>query len=92
MIHPRALRFGVSLATAATLLVSSSRTALAHAGEHDDGGLSAGVTAALFVAGTVVIGAAVYLDHANEIDRRLADAGVLLGIVAALGGLLGAVV
>lgn len=60
--------------------------AAAHGSE--DAGLHSGpIAAALFVAGVGVLGASVYLDHARDVDRRLADAGVAVGLVAVLASI-----
>lgn len=70
---------------AAVAVAASSSPALAHGSESGIHGTLLPV--GLFLAGVVVLGAAVYLDAAERVDRRVADAGVLVGVVSVLASI-----
>jgi len=77
------------LAVLATLLLATGPS-LAHGGHDGHAGATGGtdplVPAALVGGGVLVLGTATYLAHRGRLDDRLADLGVLLGIVGLLAG------
>lgn len=68
-------------------LLSTSGRAAAHAGHQDHGGVPTLLPPVLFLAGLVVLGTSVYLDHRGLTDR-FADVGVALGVLGLVVGLL----
>lgn len=71
----------------ATLLLATG-TVVAHAGEeHAETGTDPLLPLALVGGGVLVLGTSAYLDHADQRDDRLANLGVLLGIVGLLAGI-----
>lgn len=77
-------RLGSLLAT----LVLATGTAMAHTGhEHAGSGTDPLLQLALVGGGVLVLGTSAYLDHADQVDERLANLGVLLGIVGLMAGI-----
>lgn len=74
---------GVLVALAAVV-----RPVLAHTehSTHEGGGVDV-LPPTVFLAGTLVLGTALFLDYRGELGRRLADAGVALGALGVLAGL-----
>jgi hypothetical protein len=67
-------------------------TALAHSGHEEHAGASGGgaslaLPAALLVGSVLVLGTSVYLNRTDQLDGKLADAGVLLGVLGLLAGI-----
>jgi hypothetical protein len=75
----------------ASVLVAAG-PGLAHAGHdsHDAGG-SGAISTVILLGSVVVIGVGAYLDHTDAVDDRLARAGVLLGVLGVVVGLLAAI-
>ena len=77
--------------TALVGLSSSVGAAVAHSGHEthatDAGGAGLAVPAAVLAGGVLVLGTSVYLSRTDQLDGRLADAGVLLGVLGLLVGL-----
>lgn len=77
------------LAIVGSLLLATG-SALAHTGHGGHGGTTdpnVALPLALFVGGGLVLGTAVYLDHAGQLEGRLADFGVLLGAIGVVTGI-----
>ena len=77
--------------TALLGLSLSVGTVGAHSGHEthaaDAGGAGLALPAAVLGGGVLVLGTSVYLNRTDQLDGRLADAGVLLGALALLVGL-----
>lgn len=76
------------LGSVLTTLLLATGTAVAHTGhEHAGSGTDPLLPLALVGAGVLVLGTSAYLDHADQLDDRLANLGVLLGIVGLMAGI-----
>jgi hypothetical protein len=77
--------------TALLGLLLSAGAAGAHSGHEthaaDAGGAGLALPAAVLGGGLLVLGTSVYLNRTDQLDGRLADAGVLLGALGLLVGL-----
>jgi len=77
-----------TLAPAASVLAVLPARALAHGGGHDHGPVLPPVLApVLLVASLAVLGTSLVVHSRRTVPREVADAGVLLGVLALLGSL-----
>ncbi len=72
--------------------IAFAGTTLAHSGHQEHAGAagsggSLALPAALLVGSVLVLGTSVYLNRTDQLDGKLADAGVLLGVLGLLAGI-----
>lgn len=74
------------LSSLALVLLVAVRPVLAHntGQQHSE---ASPVPPVLFLAGVVILGTAVYLDHRDMLGRKLANLGVAIGVFGALAGI-----
>jgi len=68
-------------------LLALSRPVAAH-GDHGHGSTAVpAIPSVTFLVGVAVLAGSLYGDHRGHLDRRIADVGVVVGILAALTGI-----